>query len=66
MKLTAAAASQLGNLSQGNIGKQINMILNGVLVSSPVMQNQLGGDFIITGLTNVQATQFTSGLPVGK
>lgn len=32
--------------------KTINIILNGVLISSPTMQSKLGAEFQMTGLTN--------------
>ena len=66
VKLTTSAANQLGNLSQPNLGKQANIILNGILVSSPTLQSRLGGDFIIAGLTNDEANQFVNSLALGQ
>ncbi|MDF1678829.1 MAG: hypothetical protein P1U32_09070 [Legionellaceae bacterium] len=57
IELNAQAAKQLETLSENNMGKSLNIILNDVLVSSSVVQSPLGKTFVITGLSREQATR---------
>lgn len=64
LKLNKAAAEQLQDLTQKNIGQQMNLILNGILVSSPIIQGSLGDQMLISGLTQEQANQFIQRLNI--
>jgi len=66
IKLTPSAAHQMERLSEENVGKQLMMILNGVVISSPTIQSKLGAEFQMTGLTQVQAEQFVKSLALTK
>lgn len=58
LKLKKDAALKLKAISSKNIGKQVRLILNDVVISSPRIQSELGGEFMLTGLTREQAKQF--------
>ena len=64
LKLNKAAADQFQELTQESMGQQINIILNGVLVSSPTIQSSLGDQMLISGLTEEQALQFIQRLDI--
>lgn len=65
LKLKNTAANELERISGENIGKQMNMVLNGVVISSPTIQSKLGAEFQMSGLTKEQAERFIKsvGLP---
>ncbi|MCH9756165.1 MAG: hypothetical protein K0U37_03095 [Gammaproteobacteria bacterium] len=58
LRLKPAAAKQFEKLTQNNMGKSLNIVLNNNLVSSSIIQSSLGEQFIIAGLTRDQATRF--------
>jgi hypothetical protein len=58
LKLNTIAAKKFSDLTQKNIGKQANIMLNEKVVSSTTIQSKLGGEFFVTGLTQEQANQF--------
>ena len=58
LTLSSSATEQLQELTQANMGQQINIILNGTLVSSPIIQGSIGSQMLLSGLTKEQATQF--------
>ncbi len=66
IKLTPTVADQIERLSEENVGKQLMMILNGVVISSPTIQSKLGAEFQITGLTQQQSKQFVNSLSLTK
>ena len=65
LKLKKTAANELERISDENIGKQMNMVLEGVVISSPRIQSKLGAEFQMSGLTKEQAERFIKriGLP---
>lgn len=62
LKLNTIAANKFSDLTQENIGKQANILLNGKMVSSTTIQSKLGGEFLVTGLTKEQVNQFIKSL----
>ncbi len=57
--LTPDAANRLELLTQNSIEKQMNIIINGELISSPIIRSGvLGPDMLIAGLTEKQAKSF--------
>jgi preprotein translocase subunit SecD len=62
LKLKPKAAHDFHQLTQKNIGKRMNLVINGVLISSPMIQSALGGEFLITGISHEQALQFIRNL----
>ena len=62
LKLKTSAANHLGELTGENIDKRANIILDNMVLSSPVIRSKLGAEFIITGLTKDQAEQFIKSL----
>ena len=58
LKLNDTGAKALGRLSEENIGKKMNMVINGIVISSPTIQSKLGAEFQMYGLTQKQARQF--------
>ncbi|MBA2651590.1 MAG: preprotein translocase subunit SecD [Tatlockia sp.] len=62
LKLKTNAAYKLGRLTEENIGKRVNIILNGEVVSSAIIQDKLGAEFLVVGLTKVQADNFIKNL----
>ncbi|HAT9820699.1 TPA: preprotein translocase subunit SecD, partial [Legionella pneumophila subsp. pneumophila] len=39
-------------------GKQGSFILNGMVISNPIIQSRIGDEFIVTGFNKKQANQF--------
>lgn len=62
LKLKPIASHEFEQLTAASIGKQANIILNGVLISSPIIRSKLGAEFLVTGLTKKQAEQFIKSL----
>ncbi|WP_419418430.1 SecDF P1 head subdomain-containing protein [Legionella sp. D16C41] len=62
LKLKSTAANELTRISNENIGKHMNLILGNIVISSPIIQSELGAEFQITGLTKEQAEQFIKSL----
>jgi len=66
LKLKNDAAVKFIDLTAKSIGKQARIILNGVLISSPMIQGKLGAEFLVIGLTKIQAQQFVDSLASRK
>lgn len=62
LKLKRDAAIKFSALTGKNIGKRVNLILDGVVISSPIVQSSLGAEFIVIGLTKVQAEKFVKSI----
>jgi preprotein translocase subunit SecD len=57
IKLKHAAGDKLNDLTQANIGKQAVIMLNDKAISSTTIIGNLGGEFLLTGLTKEQANK---------
>ena len=66
LKLKNKAANELSTITQSNIGKKANIMINGVVISSATIQGGMGQDVSITGLTEEQAQQFIKNLALKK
>lgn len=66
VKLKTTAANKINDLTQQNMGKQVNIILNGKIISSATIQSPLAAEFLVTGLTKQQANQFIKSLGLKK
>ncbi len=66
LKLKNTAANELARISGENIGKRMNMVLDGVVISSPTIQSKLEAEFQMSGLTKKQAEQFIKSLALPK
>lgn len=66
LNLTNTAATELARISGENIGKRMNMVLDGVVISSPTIQSKLGAEIQMSGLTKEQAEQFIKSLALPK
>lgn len=66
IKLKNTAANELARISDENIGKRMNMVLDGVVISSPTIQSKIDAEFQMTGLTKKQAEQFIKSLALPK
>ena len=62
LNLKKDAAVKLRAISSQNIGKQSRITLNGKLISSPTIQNELEAEFVVTGLTRGQAEKFVQAI----
>jgi len=62
IKLKNTAANELARITSENIGKQMNIVLNDVVISSPTIQGRLVAEFQLFDLTREQAEQFIKGL----
>lgn len=63
LKLNPEAAHQLEFLTEANIGKRLNLIVNQKLISSPTIQSMFsGGDMILTGFTESEANAWIQSL----
>jgi preprotein translocase subunit SecD len=57
IKLKPDAAAKLQDLTQTNIGKKALIMLNDKAISTTTIMGNLGGEFLLTGLTKQQATK---------
>lgn len=62
IKLKTMAANKVADVTQDNIGKQTNIIIDKRVVSSSIIRGKLTGNFIIYPLTKKQANQFIKSL----
>ncbi|HAT1773933.1 preprotein translocase subunit SecD [Legionella pneumophila] len=58
IKLKTIAATKFGQMTENGIGKQGSFILNGIVISNPIIRSRIGDEFIVTGFTKKQANQF--------
>ncbi|HAT8967673.1 TPA: preprotein translocase subunit SecD [Legionella pneumophila subsp. pneumophila] len=58
IKLKTIAATKFGQMTANGIGKQGSFILNGMVISNPIIQSRIGDEFIVTGFNKKQANQF--------
>ncbi|HFF3632579.1 TPA: preprotein translocase subunit SecD [Legionella pneumophila] len=58
IKLKTIAATTFGQMTENGIGKQGSFILNGIVISNPIIRSRIGDEFIVTGFTKKQANQF--------
>ncbi|MGX6642220.1 SecDF P1 head subdomain-containing protein [Legionella pneumophila] len=58
IKLKTIAATKFGQMTENGIGKQGSFILNGIVISNPIIRSKIGDEFIVTGFTKKQANQF--------
>jgi preprotein translocase subunit SecD len=57
IKLKPAAADKLNDLTRANIGKHAVVMLNDKAISTTTIMGNLGGEFLLTGLTKEQANK---------
>lgn len=62
LKLTTAAADELAHLSSEGIGKTLNIIVNGKIISSATIQSPLGDNFLVTGFTKKEAEKIAKSI----
>ena len=62
LKLKKDVAAKFSALTAKNIGKRVNFIFDGIVISSPIVQSSIGAEFIVTGLTKVQAEKFVKSI----
>ena len=60
ISLKPAAAKQFNKITRSGIGKNMNLVVYGKIVSSPRIQTELSGKFLITGFSNEDAEKFVS------
>jgi preprotein translocase subunit SecD len=60
--LKPQAEKKWRNISGHNIGRHMNIVLNGKVISMPILESEMGGELLISGLTNQQATDFIQSL----
>ncbi|HAT9326714.1 TPA: preprotein translocase subunit SecD, partial [Legionella pneumophila] len=58
IKLKTIAATKFGQMTENGIGKQGSFILNGIVISNPIIRSRIGDEFIVTGFTKKQANHF--------
>lgn len=66
IKLKNTAANELARISGENIGKQMNIVLEGAVISSPTIRSKLGAEFQMSGFTKEQAEKFIKNLALPK
>jgi preprotein translocase subunit SecD len=64
LKLSTSATNEFSKLTENSIEKRGNFILNGVLISSPVIRSKIGSEFFLSGLTKEQSDLFIKSLKV--
>jgi preprotein translocase subunit SecD len=65
-KLKTQANNDLEKIAQENIGAKAEIILNGKVISSTTIRDQLGKEFMITGLTKKEVEEFLLSLKLTK
>jgi len=61
-KMTAVGRRKFAKMTEAHKGKPIGLVVNGVLLSAPVVQEKIaGGTFILTGLSSVQEASDVAG-----
>ena len=58
IELTQEAAVKMGKMTSGNIGRQLNLVLNGKIISVSTLRSSLGEKLLIAGITPEDAQQF--------
>ncbi|HAT9216263.1 TPA: preprotein translocase subunit SecD [Legionella pneumophila subsp. pneumophila] len=58
IKLKTIAATKFGQITANSIGKQGSFILNGMVISNPIIRSRIGDEFIVTGFNKKQVNQF--------
>ncbi|CZG07008.1 TPA: preprotein translocase subunit SecD [Legionella pneumophila] len=58
IKLKTIAATKFGQMTANSIGKQGSFILNGMVISNPIIRSRIGDEFIVTGFNKKQVNQF--------
>ncbi|HFE8540046.1 SecDF P1 head subdomain-containing protein [Legionella pneumophila] len=58
IKLKTIAATKFGQMTANSIGKHGSFILNGMVISNPIIRSRIGDEFIVTGFNKKQANQF--------
>ena len=61
-----AIQAKLAELTKGNIGKRGNIVLNGRILSSAFIQDELGAEMVFHGIGKAQADQFIQSLNLRK
>lgn len=62
LELKPLAASELTNMTNAGLGKKINIMINGKLVTTNVIKTALGSHLVITGIPKEQAQHFIQAL----
>ncbi|NBX85261.1 MAG: hypothetical protein EBQ95_06630 [Gammaproteobacteria bacterium] len=60
--LKPKAEKKWRKISGQNIGRHMNIVLNGKVISMPILESEMGGELMISGLTNQQALAFIQSL----
>ncbi len=60
--LKPKAEKKWRKISGHNIGQHMNIVLNDKVISMPILQSEMGGELLISGLTNQQAADFIQSL----
>lgn len=62
IKLMPSAAKEFERITRRNIDKPANMVFNDKIISRAVIRSQIGGNFIVTGLTKEEADKFVQSI----
>lgn len=62
VKLNEVATHALSKMTEEGLGKKVNIILNGKVISSAILLDKLGDSFLVTGLTKEDAESFIESL----
>jgi preprotein translocase subunit SecD len=66
IQLKPEAAIIFSEMTKEGTGKHLNLLINNILISSPVMQSAIGGNFLITGISKADAQAFLNRLNADK
>lgn len=62
IQLKAEAADEFARLTNANIGKIANIVFNGKIISTAMIQSKLGGSFLVTGFSKKEVETLASSI----
>lgn len=66
VQLKPDAAIIFSEMTKAGLGKHLNLMVNNVLITSPVLQSEIGDNFLMTGISKADAQAFLNTLNIDK
>jgi preprotein translocase subunit SecD len=66
IQLKPDGAKAFTNMTKANIGKTVNLVFNNKIISSSVIQTELGSDLLVTGISREDAELFLQLLRINE
>jgi preprotein translocase subunit SecD len=65
IELKPSASNDLNRVTTANVGKVVNLVINGRIITSATIQSPLQNKFLIAGITKDEAQKFIDSLKNG-